>query len=192
MYGEGVSEASVKGKGLVGVVNANARFGVLSDAFLEEVCFALKADRFHPFKRVPSFEVTVTAKAEKKLVGAKFDAVAHHSGVHSDQFDREGISDEFHLDCTALLMISTIRDPGSRLISFKHSRHTKSQWSPSSRLISSLLKHRPGIKPHFLSQKIAHKEPEKKMHSMAANAIMPSAKLAEVASHHLRAHCALR
>ncbi len=45
-YGEGVSEASVKGKGLVGVVNTNAQFGVLSNAFLEEVCFALKADRF--------------------------------------------------------------------------------------------------------------------------------------------------
>jgi hypothetical protein len=77
-YGEGVSEASVKGKGLVSAVNANARFGVLSDAFLEEVCFALKADRFHPFERVPSFEVTVTAKAEKESVGAKFDVVAHH------------------------------------------------------------------------------------------------------------------
>jgi len=98
-YGEGVSEASVKGKGLVGAVNANARFGVLSDAFLEEVCFALKADHFRPFKWVPSFEVTVTAKAEKESVGAKFDVVAHHSGFHSNQFDGEGISNEFHLDC---------------------------------------------------------------------------------------------
>jgi len=71
-YGEGVSEASVEGKGLVGAVNANARFGVLPDAFLEEVCFALKADRFHPFERVPSnFEVMVAAKAEEESVGAK-------------------------------------------------------------------------------------------------------------------------
>jgi hypothetical protein len=77
-YGEGVSEASVNGKGLVGTVNTNARFGVLSDAFLEEVCFALKADHFHSFERVPNFEVTVTAKAEKEFVGAKFD-VLHRS-----------------------------------------------------------------------------------------------------------------
>jgi len=98
-YGEGLSEANVKDKGLVGTVNANARFGVLPDAFLEEVCFALKADRFHPFERVPSFEVTVAAKAEKESVGAKFDVVAHHCGVHSDQFDGEGISDKFRLDC---------------------------------------------------------------------------------------------
>ena len=62
-YGEGVSEASVKGKGLVGAVNANARFGVFSDAFLKEVCFALKTDCLHPFERVPNFEVTVAAKA---------------------------------------------------------------------------------------------------------------------------------
>ena len=92
-YGEGVSEASIKGKGLVGAVNANARFGVLSDAFLGDVCFSLKADRFHPFEWVPNFEVTVTAKAEKESVGAKVDVVAHHSGVHSDQFEGEGISD---------------------------------------------------------------------------------------------------
>jgi hypothetical protein len=48
---------------LVSPVNANARFGVLSDTFLEEVCFALKADHLHPFERVPNFEVTVAAKA---------------------------------------------------------------------------------------------------------------------------------
>ena len=59
----GVSEAGVKGKGLVGAVDADTRFGVFPDAFLEEVCFALEADRLHPFKRVPGFEVTVAAKA---------------------------------------------------------------------------------------------------------------------------------
>ncbi len=53
------------------------------------------------------------------------------------------------LIATALLMISTIRDSGSRSTSFEYRRHAKSQWSPSSRLISSLLKHRPGIKPRF-------------------------------------------
>ncbi len=91
---------------------------------------------------------------------------------------------------TALLMISTIQDSGSRLVSFEYMRHAKSQWSPSLRLISSLLKHRPGIRPRFFNQKIAQKEPEKKMPSTAANAIMRLAKLAEAASHHLRAHCA--
>ena len=113
-YGEGVSEASVEGKGLVGAVNANARFGVLPDTFLKEVCFALKADRFHPFEWVPSFEVTVTAKAEKEPVGAKFDVGALNSGVHSDQFDGQGISDEFHLDCNCTaddLNDSGIRKP---------------------------------------------------------------------------------
>ena len=63
----------------------------------------------------------------------------------------------------ALLMISTIRDSGSLLTNFEYKRHAKSQWSPSSRLISSLLKHKPGIKPRFFNQKIAQKEPEKKI-----------------------------
>ena len=57
------SEASVKGEGLVSAIDADARFGVFPDAFLEEVCFALEADCLHPFKRVPGFEVTVAAKA---------------------------------------------------------------------------------------------------------------------------------
>jgi hypothetical protein len=50
-----MSKASIKGKGLVSAVNANTRFGVFSDAFLEEVCFALKANCFHPFKGVLDF-----------------------------------------------------------------------------------------------------------------------------------------
>ena len=62
-YREGGSKTNVEGKGLVGAINANTRFGVFSDAFLKEVCFALKTDCLHPFKRVPNFEVTVAAKA---------------------------------------------------------------------------------------------------------------------------------
>ena len=67
-----------------------------------------------------------------------------------------------------------------------------SQCSPSSRLISSLLKQSPGIRPRFFNQKMAQKEPEKNMPSTAANAIMRSAKLTVVESHHLSAHCAFR
>ncbi len=94
-----MSKTSVKGKGLVGVVNTDARFGVLPNAFLKEVCFALNANCFHPFEWVPSFEVRVAAKAEEESVGAKFDVVVHRSGFHSNQFDGEGINNKFHLNC---------------------------------------------------------------------------------------------
>ena len=46
----------------------------------------------------------------------------------------------------------------------------KSQCSPSSREINSLEKVSPGIKPRFLSQKMAQNEPLKKIPSTAANA----------------------
>jgi hypothetical protein len=98
-YGEGGSEASVKSEGLVGAIDTDTRFGVFSDAFLKEICFALEADRLHPFERVPSFEVTVAAKAKEELVSTEFDVVAHHGGVHSDQFDGKGVNNEFHFDC---------------------------------------------------------------------------------------------
>lgn len=50
----------------------------------------------------------------------------------------------------------------------------KSQWSPSSREMSSLENVNPGINPRFLSQKMAAKEPEKKMPSTAAKATILS------------------
>ena len=46
----------------------------------------------------------------------------------------------------------------------------------SSREMSSLEKVRPGMRPRFFSQKIAQKEPEKKMPSTTANATRRSAK----------------
>ncbi|TDL13835.1 hypothetical protein BD410DRAFT_698737, partial [Rickenella mellea] len=53
-------------------------------------------------------------------------------------------------------------------------RQVKSVCIPSSRLINSLLKVKPGIRPRFFSQKIEANEPEKKMPSTAANATMRS------------------
>ncbi len=76
-YREGGSETSFGGKGLVGAIDGDTRLGVFSDAFLKEVCFALKTDRLHPFEQVPNFEVTVAAKAKEELVSTEFDVVAH-------------------------------------------------------------------------------------------------------------------
>uniref|UniRef100_K3W711 Uncharacterized protein n=1 Tax=Globisporangium ultimum (strain ATCC 200006 / CBS 805.95 / DAOM BR144) TaxID=431595 RepID=K3W711_GLOUD len=91
---------------------------------------------------------------------------------------------------TASLMISCTRDSGSLFTSFEYMRHAKSQCRPSSRLMSSFEKLRPGIRPRFLSQKIEQNEPEKKMPSTAANAKMRSAYAAERLSHHFNAQCA--
>jgi hypothetical protein len=55
------------------------------------------------------------------------------------------------------------------------SKHAKSQCSPSSLLINSFEKVKPGINPRFLSQNIAQNEPEKNIPSTAANATSLSA-----------------
>ena len=60
---------------------------------------------------------------------------------------------------------------------WEKSRHAKSVCMPSSRLMSSLEKVRPGMRPRFLSQKMAAKEPEKKMPSTAAKAMRRSPKV---------------
>jgi hypothetical protein len=44
--------------------------------------------------------------------------------------------------------------------------------------MSSFAKHRPGMRPHFLSQKMAQKEPEKKIPLTAAKAMRCSANMA--------------
>ncbi len=94
-----MSKASDGGKRLVSAIYTNAQFGVFSNAFFEEVCFALKANRFHPFERVPDFEMAFASKAKEESISAEFDVVAHHGGVHPDQFNGKGIDDKFHFNC---------------------------------------------------------------------------------------------
>jgi hypothetical protein len=59
----------------------------------------------------------------------------------------------------------------------------KSVCSPSSLLMSSLLKVRPGMRPRFLSQKIAQKLPLKWMPSTHANASSRCAKISLLLIH---------
>lgn len=64
---------------------------------------------------------------------------------------------------TASQMMSVTRATGSLLTSFRYSRQAKSVCRPSSRLMSSLLKHKPGMSPRFFNQNTAQKLPEKKI-----------------------------
>ena len=86
---------------------------------------------------------------------------------------------------TTSVMISTIRPSGRRLTILEYSKHAKSQCNPSSRLMSSFEKHSPGMRPLFLSQTMAQKDPEKIIPSTAEKA-----KDAWSASHHRRAQLA--
>jgi hypothetical protein len=63
----------------------------------------LKADCFHPLKWVANFVVSTAARGNQESVGAELDVVAHHDQIHPNEFNREGINNEFHLNvnCTA-------------------------------------------------------------------------------------------
>jgi hypothetical protein len=91
---------------------------------------------------------------------------------------------------TASVMISLILCDEGLWTSLVNRRQAKSQCRPSSLLISSLEKVNPGIRPLFLSQKMAANEPEKKIPSTAANAMMRSPKLAVFESIHFSAQSA--
>lgn len=71
-----------------------------------------------------------------------------------------------------------------------YKRQAKSQCNPSSLLISSLENVKPGIKPRFFSQNMEANDPEKKIPSTAAKAIILSPNVANVVPVHLSAQSA--
>ena len=76
---------------------------------------------------------------------------------------------------TASETIWTIRSSDGLFLRWWNIRQAKSVWSPSSLDINSLEKVRPGIRPRFFSQKIDANDPEKKIPSTDAKAIILSA-----------------
>ena len=89
-------ETGVESKGLVHTVDTDPRFEVLSDPLFKEVRFALETNRLHPFEQIVNLVVTITPETEKKSIGTEFDVVEHHARVHPDQFNGEGVNNEFH------------------------------------------------------------------------------------------------
>ena len=43
--------------------------------------------------------MAVASKAKEKVISAESDVIAHRSRIHPDQFDGEGVNDEFHFYC---------------------------------------------------------------------------------------------
>jgi hypothetical protein len=93
-----ISKAGIKSEGLVRAVYSDPGFEVLSNSLFKEVCFPLEANRLHPFEWVSNLVVAVAPKAEEESIGTKFDVIAHHVRVHSNQFDRESVDHKFHFD----------------------------------------------------------------------------------------------
>ena len=77
---------------------------------------------------------------------------------------------------TASFTILRTRSLDGGRSSFENNRLAKSQCNPSSRLISSLLKVKPGMSPRFFNQKMLAKELLKNIPSQHANATSRSPK----------------
>ena len=58
----------------------------------------MEADHFHPFEKVADFVVSLVAEGNQESVGAELDVVTHHGRVHPNEFDGEGINNEFHFN----------------------------------------------------------------------------------------------
>jgi hypothetical protein len=58
----------------------------------EEVCHSLCADHFHPFEWIPNFVMATASEGNYESIGQEFDVITNHSGIHSNQFNGEGIN----------------------------------------------------------------------------------------------------
>jgi hypothetical protein len=83
---------------LVCAVGSNTRFRVFSTTFFKEVCLSLQANSFHPFDWIPNFVMAMASEGDKESIGAKFDVITHHSGIHSNHFNGEGVNNKLHLN----------------------------------------------------------------------------------------------
>ena len=152
----------------------------------------MEADHFHPFEWVADFVLSLVAEGDKELVGAELDVVAHHGRIHLNEFEGEGINNEFHFD--VVRAADNVGDVCCRkaVDQFGVKEACKVAVESFVAADNSLLKLRPGTSLRFLSQNMEQKEPEKKMPLTVTNAIIRLAKLALVELHHLRAQLALR
>ncbi len=125
------------------------------------------------------------------MVSAKQYVVAHNGQNHPTEFDREGIDDEFHsnVDCTA----DDVNDACFRKAvgQFGVKKAHEVGVEPFIATDEFVAKAEARHDSILLSKNMAQKEPEKKIPSTAANAVIHLAKLALVELHHLRAQLAL-
>jgi hypothetical protein len=96
-------EAGIEGKGLIGSVHSHSGLWIFSNTFLEKVCFSLKADHFHPFKRNCRFCSVCGSRGWSGVgVHKELDVVAHLGRIHPDEFDEEGFHCKFYFNVACI------------------------------------------------------------------------------------------
>ena len=81
----------------------NASLGIIRYTLLEEVGLALKRDHVHEVERVGNIVDLLIAKSNEQTVGNELNILAHELGVHADEGDREGITQELLFNDDGLL-----------------------------------------------------------------------------------------
>jgi len=72
----------------------DASLGVIRHTLFEEVGLALKRDHVHEIEGVGDIVDLLVAKSNEQTVSNEFDVLTHELGVHADEGDREGVSQE--------------------------------------------------------------------------------------------------
>jgi len=81
----------------------DASLGVIRHTLLEEVGLSLKRDHVHEVEGVGGIVDLLIAKSNEQTVSDELDVLAHELGVHADEGDGEGISQELLFDDDGLL-----------------------------------------------------------------------------------------
>ena len=160
---------------------------VFSDALLEEVGLALHGDHLHPRERITNVVDLGAVQLGQETVGNELNVLRHQVSVHADEVHGQRLGDEFNLNINGFCDDTADDVLTSTTKELVVEQTGEVAVEPFVREMSSLEKVKPGIKPRFLSQKMAQNEPEKKMPSTAAKATKRSAKEPRLRESHLRA-----
>ncbi len=75
---------------------------VFPDLLFEKVSFTLKGDQVHEIEGVFRIEVFRTTEGDEQAISHEFNVLTHQFTVHSNEGDREGLSQEFLFDSDGL------------------------------------------------------------------------------------------
>jgi hypothetical protein len=170
----------------------DSTFCVFAHSFLKEVCFALEGNSIHPWEWVDYIVDSRLFHFAEEAICTELNVLVHEGCIHTHEVKWECLFADkmfFNLDCTVNNLPDADRARRFEQVVVEDTgKITVKSFIAADSLFA---KYRPGSTQHCLNQKMAQKEPEKKMPSTTAKAMRCLANEACFELHHISAHFAL-
>jgi len=102
VQGEGLARGRGFGVSSGGGRGVDSRLGIIGYTLLEKVGLALERDHIHKVEGIRHGVHLVVAESHEEPVSDELDVLAHELGIHSDESNGEGVSEELLFDGNSL------------------------------------------------------------------------------------------